>query len=141
MLASSKFVDAKDVVAKFIIESRTETTENNVLTFDTNQRQRNFNRQRDFQRNNFNNRNYYRNNNNFRSNYRGNYRSRNSYGSGYRNTNSNNNNSLNGNRLGNYNRQNDRGRSNRGNRVYYTENSEAPPPGAAHPIVMAEMQK
>lgn len=138
VLASTKFDDAKDVVAKFIIESRTETTENNtVLAFNT--KYRNNGRNGQFIRNNYNNGNYYRNNsNNFRPNNRGNYRGRGrgyyrGGGQNFSNNNGNRNNNSNYSRgsQNNYNRQNNRGQNNRSNRVVYTENSEAPPSGAA----------
>lgn len=132
VLASTKFENAKDVVAKFIIESRTETVEKQVLSFNSNRgnnqnrgnsynnnRGRGQNFQNNFRGNGYNNNGYnnrnYNNNRNF--NNRGNFRGRNNY----RNNNYNNN----GNRFNSNQNNNPRN----GN-IYYAENQQAPPPGA-----------
>lgn len=84
ILDSTQFQDAKEVLAKFIIQERKQTNTQQVLAFCSNQR---FNRgsqhARNYQRNNFNNNNNrdgYRahnyNRNGYRQNNRGNFRGR-----------------------------------------------------------------
>lgn len=145
VLASTKFNDAKDVIAKYIIESRTETAENKVLAFGTKRVYNNRRFQNDT-RNQFQNRGYYnqgynnRGNNNRTYGY-SNYRGRGNYQQNnrgrnqnyYPNNRNNSNNFSNRNNSNNYNtnnRFNNRGRNN--NRIYYSENAEALPSGASH---------
>lgn len=118
ILASTRFDDPKEVIAKYIVESRTETTEKQVLHFrKQNVRQNRGNGYRNQRSGNFNNQNNngYQNNgyqNNGRGNYRGNQRGR-------------------GRGRGNYYQNNqNRGYQNNGNRIYFAENQMAPPPGA-----------
>lgn len=129
VLASTKFENAKEVLAKFTIETRTSNTEANqtqVLNFRKsthNNFRGNFRRnvQRNFRENTHNNNRRYNQNNN--NNYRRNDRGR----SNFRGRQNN----YRGNQNGNWRQNNFRGRQNN-NHVYYTENSEAPPPGASH---------
>lgn len=123
-LDAAVFNDAKEVVSKFIIESRLESaTEAQVFSFNSNRGNRNYS-------NNFNNnrgrgRNFNRNNfqNNFQNNFRNQYRqnNQNGYNRGYQNGN----NFRGRGRVfrGNYN-------NNQNNNVYLAENQPAPPPGA-----------
>lgn len=132
VLNSTKFDDAKDVVAKFIIQSRTQVNEHQVMAYQSKTRYNN-------RRGNFRGNNRIRNN--WLGNYSGNY--------SQKNNNNRRNNYQNGNRVGNYrgrynnsNNYNGRntsdnwrnngqgGNNNRNHRVYYVENSEVPPPGA-----------
>lgn len=114
ILASTKFDLARDVVAKFIIESRSESSEQKIFHFNSNKRG-NSNSRKNFNRNNYSSGNGQRNNSNNGSqngnyrNGRGNFRSNGNNRGGY---------ARNGN---NHNRQ---------NRVYYAENRNASPPGA-----------
>lgn len=126
VLASTKFENAKEVLAKFTIETRTSNAESNqaqVLNFrrSTHSNFRgNFRRnvQRNFRENaQNNNRRYNQNNNN---NYRRNDRGRSNFRGRQNNFRANQN--------GNWRQNNSRGRQN--NNVYFTENTEAPPPGA-----------
>lgn len=134
VLSSSKFKDAKEVIAKFIIESRVENTEQQILAFRTNRN---------------NNNGFYRNKNQSynkrgRGNYRPNYNNQNNdyyknnrNSSNYNNNNYNNNYKKRDNKQNNWNNKNNNWRNNnnnryngsRGNRVYYAENGTAPPPG------------
>lgn len=121
VLASTKFDDAKDVIAKFIIQSRTENTDQQVMAF------RQTNRYNNGNRNNAQHNNGMNSSGRGRSNYRGNnnrsYGNRNDF---QRNRS--------GNGRGNYRPHNNwRGNSNRNGantRVFYSENSAAPPSGA-----------
>lgn len=126
ILASTPFEQARDVVAKFVIESRTDTNEHKVLQFQSNHR---YSNSRGFQRNNFNrnNRSYGQNHNNH--SYNNNSNNRNFRGRGNNNGNNfrNNNNNRGGSNR-HHNNGNNNGRQNA--RVYYTENGSAPPPGA-----------
>lgn len=122
VLSSATFKDPKEVVAKFIIESRTETNEHNVLAFKSkrNTFNTNFNGRKTYSNMN---RNTYRNNNNRKAFWNRNSNINNN--NGYRNNNNN------------WRKRNDyRGRRDRNNwrgnrnRIFYTENQSAPPSGA-----------
>lgn len=129
LMAGDNFETAKDVIAKFIVETRTESNKhnsnngNNVLAY----RQTNRSYRNNFNRNGYNNnryanqnRNYYRSGEQNRNQYHG----RQNYNRSYRGRNSQRNND---NRNNNW-----RSNSNRPRRqnVFYTENSTAPPSGA-----------
>lgn len=128
VLASTKFDQPKEVLAKFITEAAQENTEVKILSFRNNQnnfrgnrRGNNFNRG-NFNRGGYNNNNNYRNNgyNNYNGNsngFRGRGRGR-GRGNGYRNFNNYNN---------NYNNNNN-GQNNGGRYVRaIQENGQAPP--------------
>lgn len=107
ILAATKFESAAEVVAKYIVESRTETTEKQVLQF---RRQNSQNvRGHGFQYNRYgyqnNDNNNFGNNQNFRGNFRGRGRGR---GRGY----------------------SDNSGQRQNNQIFYAENEQAPPPGA-----------
>lgn len=108
ILAATKFESAAEVVAKYIVESRTETTEKQILQFrrqnTQNVRGRGFQNNRYGYQNNDNN-NFGNNNQNFRGNFRGRGRGRG---------------------RGNYNNFGQR----QDNQIFYAENEQAPPPGA-----------
>lgn len=125
-LIGNKFRNPKEVVAKFIIESRKVIEENQILSFrQTNSHSGrgfgNFQRRGNNYGRNFNsysqsqgqNRNYSRNFNQPRGNFRENGRGRGQNQRG----------------RGNY--QNNYGNRRQTGAVYYTENEQAPPPGAA----------
>lgn len=125
-LESTPFNEPKDVVAKFIITSRKEKPETQILTYHTN----NQNNQRGMYRRNFRG-------NAFRSNFRGNYHQNQNPQNNWTNTN----NRQNPRNFYNNNQRYQRGfrgrgrgykrnYNNRNNRIFYTENTEAPPPGA-----------
>lgn len=127
VLSSTKFEDPKEVIAKYIIESRVETNEQNVYAYRSN---KNFSNQSNrFQRGKKYFNNNYRNNQN--NNQNSNQRS-NNYNGNYNGSYSNNNRGFNRNRGRGRGRQNFyNNNNNRGNRVYYAENETAPPSGAA----------
>lgn len=123
LMAGENFETAKEAIAKYIVETRTESNKNqaNVLAYRQSNRQyhnRGFQQTR-FQRNNYNN-NYYRNRNNGqRQGFNGNTQQNQNNFRGRRNN-------YRGNQNGNW-RNNSRPQS---RRVYYTGNNETPPSGA-----------
>lgn len=129
VLSSTKFNDSKDVIAKYIIESRTESSEQQVLVYRSNR----FMQNNQFQRGTYRGRGQ-NNKRSFNNNYRNN--SNNSFNNYRNNDNRNFNRNFRGNWRGKNNnqRQNSNWRNNsnnRSNRVYYTENRDAPPSGAS----------
>lgn len=143
VLVASKFEDAKEVVAKYIIESRTESNEKQILTFRSNRTYQNNQinyrgnyRGRNRSRNDFNNRNNYMNQS---------YNSRNNNNNRYNHNNNNRNNfnTANRNFRGNYRGRNDNNRQNIGwrnnnnnQRIFYSENRQTPPSGADNQVVI-----
>lgn len=131
MLASYKFTDANEVIAKYTIETRNAVTDNQILHFRSNNRGRN-----NYHRNSRNNNNF--RNNDFSNNFRGyNYNSNNNGWNGnnqiYHNTNQNNGNNRNrsynnagGNSRGNFNRN---GKRYNTYAMHQSGNDAAPPPG------------
>lgn len=117
ILASTTFNDPKDVVAKFVVESATETSEKQVLAFRTNNH---------FSKNRKGRNNYKRNGgNNFNRNYN---QRQNNYNNNYNNNNNRNNNGRNPGH-GGYRRNNNNYSANNGNNnrnVRYAENSDVP---------------
>lgn len=134
-LIGYKFKNPKEVIAKYVVETRKDTEEKQILAFKSsngrgnnsqnvkrNNFSRNFNNGRQYNQNqNFSGQNR-RGNGNFqnRGNYRGNFRSR----GNFRGRGNYQNNWYNGQNYGQQNRQ-------QNNRVYYAENGMAPPSGAA----------
>lgn len=121
MLASYKFEDANEVIAKYTIETRNAVADKQTLHFRSNNRGRaNFNKNRNF-RNNFHNNNFHNNNN---------FQARNQSYSNNNGWNGNTQNYRNGNRQsrgnsrGNFNR-----RENRVNAFNAQGNDNSPPPG------------
>lgn len=120
VLSATHFDNAKEVVAKFITQSRTETGEQQVLHFRTN-------------RSNFQNRSYNSNQrgrgNNYQRNFNGQNRGGNNFNrQGYQN-NQNNRGNFRGRRNFRNNGYNNNYRGNNRN-IMYAENGTAPPPGA-----------
>lgn len=125
-LISSKFENAKEAIAKFTIETRNASNENQVLQFRSNNRgngRGNYQRNRNWN-NNFNNFSYNNNNNGFlNNNYRNNSRGFNNNNNNFRGR---------GHYRGNY-RGNFRGNGRNGqNSVnhFTSQNGNAPPSGA-----------
>lgn len=121
ILGASKFENAEEVIAKYIIESRTETTENQILAFQKQNVRNRDNSRGGYQ--NGNNRGGYQNNYNKNGNYGNQSRGRGNYNNNYR-----------GNHYNNNYRGRGRGRRDDGRRddrnVRVMGNQEAPPPGA-----------
>lgn len=114
VLEAANFELVRDVVSKFVTVSRGESSEQKVYHFNSSKRG-NFNSRKNFGRNNYSNGNGQKfNSNNGSQN--GNYRN---YRGNFRN---------NGNNRGGHARNNNN--QGRQNRVYYTENRNAPPSGA-----------
>lgn len=129
VLSSTKFENAKEVIATFVTQTRQETSEQQVLHMQSN-RQTNTRRFNDNgQRGRFNN-NFQRNSNNGqnrgnnRNSHQGNQNGRNNF-RGRQNQNWRNNNNNNNNWRGN------NGQNRNNGRVMYAENETAPPPGAS----------
>lgn len=121
VLSSVPFENSKEVIAKFITQTRTETGEQQVLHYQAN---------RSFRSNRSNNPNQRGRNNNFQRNSNGQNRHGNSNRNGYRN-NTNNRGNFRG-RFQGYRGNNWRnGNRNNNRNVLYAENGTAPPPGAA----------
>lgn len=127
VLASSQFENFKDVIAKFIVESRTETTEKQVLAFKSQHKNNNNqNHNNNYNKNNWNGKKKFNNNNGRNNNYqngRGQGRNNNYQNRGRNNNYNGHNNNNNG--------YNQRRQNNNNNNVYYAENEQAPPSGAA----------
>lgn len=133
LIAPNEFKDARDVLAKYITETRKNSEEQQILTF----RQTNSNSNRksgnNFQRRGGNNNNYGRNyyqsqGRNYRSNYRnGNY----GRGNYYQNQSRGNGRGRGSNFRGRGNQQNNWSGERQNRSYYYAENERAPPSGAA----------
>lgn len=123
VLEATPYEDAKEVIAKFIVQERKQSNTQQVLAFRG--RNRNFqNQNRRFQ-------NRYPNNNNNNYN-RNNYRGRGFNRNNNYNRNQHNNRG-NGNQNRNWRQNNNGNRQPRRGNVYYAENRDAPPPGAQQP--------
>lgn len=144
VLSSTKFENAKAVIATFITQTRQETNEHQVLQMRQTNRGTNSNRfigsrgrNNNFRGNYYGNNQNNRSGNNFgRNNYQNNQNNRGGYrGRRYQNyrNNNNNNNNNNGNWRTGQNRAN--------NRVYYAENESAPPPGAPQPQPQVQLNQ
>lgn len=121
IMASTKFEDPKETIAKFVIESNNNEKTSQILTFGVNnyRGKRGMNQNRGFYRGFQRNNNYRGNYNNNRGNYNNfrRYNNRNNYNNNNRGRNSQNYNNSN---------NNNRGRNNQNVRVLHSENQENP---------------
>lgn len=134
VLASSTFHTPKEVLAKLVTETTTESGEAQVMYFGRNTSNRQNFRGNSNQRENYSQRNgYYNNQQANRSGFQNQQFNRNGNFNNFRGRNK----QFRGNRRGNSNgnwRQNDNRRRQHNGRVYYAENVDAPPPGAQQRI-------